>query len=77
MATGHLKGAVCDNKPIRQDQLDAVVWQEIVRLLEDPGLLQAELDRRLKAAQTTDPLKRREDAYVATKSAWRRAWSAC
>jgi len=33
-----------------------------VRLLEDPGLLQAELDRRLQAAQTTDPLKRREDA---------------
>jgi site-specific DNA recombinase len=33
-----------------------------VRLLEDPSLLQAELDRRLQAAQTTDPLKRREDA---------------
>src|SRR5208337_4776549 len=55
-------GAVCDNQPIRQEQLDAVVWQEIVRLLEDPSLLQAELDRRLQAAQTTDPLKRREDA---------------
>ena len=26
----HLKGAVCDNQPIRQEQLDAVVWQEIV-----------------------------------------------
>jgi site-specific DNA recombinase len=58
----HLKGAVCGNKPIRQDELDAVVWQEIVRLLEDPSLLQAELDRRLHAAQTTDPLKRRQDA---------------
>jgi len=58
----HLKGAVCDNKPIPQEQFDAVVWQEIVRLLEDPSLLQAELDRRLHAAQTTDPLKRREDA---------------
>jgi site-specific DNA recombinase len=58
----HRKGAVCDNQPIRQDELDAVVWQEIVRLLEDPSLLQAELDRRLQAAQTTDPLKRREDA---------------
>jgi site-specific DNA recombinase len=58
----HLKGAVCDNQPIRQEQLDAVVWQEIMRLLEDPSLLQTELDRRLQAAQTTDPLKRREDA---------------
>jgi site-specific DNA recombinase len=58
----HLKGAVCDNKPIRQEELDAVVWEEIVRLLEDPSLLQAELDRRLQAAHATDPLKRREDA---------------
>ena len=36
--------------------------RQIMRLLEDPSLLQAELDRRLHAAQTTDPLKRREDA---------------
>ena len=58
----HLKGAVCDNKPIRQEQLDAVVWQEIVRLLENLNLLQAEFDRRLQAAQTIDPLKRRAEA---------------
>jgi len=36
--------------------------RQIMRLLEDPTLLQAELDRRLHAAQTTDPLKRREEA---------------
>jgi site-specific DNA recombinase len=47
---------------IPQEQLDAVVWQEIMRLLEDPRLLQAELDRRLHVGQTTDPLKRREEA---------------
>jgi len=58
----HLRGAVCDNMPIRQDHLDAVVWQEIFRLLEDPSLLQTEVDRRLQAARTTDPLRRREDA---------------
>jgi site-specific DNA recombinase len=58
----HLKRAVCDSKPIRQEQLDTVVWQEIMRLLEDPSLLQGELDRRLQAAQITDLLKRREDA---------------
>ncbi len=57
----HLKGAVCNNQPIRQDQLDAVVWQEIMRLLEDPSIIQEELDRRLQAAKTTDPLKRRQD----------------
>jgi site-specific DNA recombinase len=58
----HLRGAVCDNMPIRQDHLDAVVWQEIFRLLEDPSLLQTEVDRRLQAARTADPLRRREDA---------------
>ena len=57
----HLKGAICDNRPIRQDHLDVVVWQEILRLLEDPSLLQTELDRRLQAARTTDPLMRRKD----------------
>jgi site-specific DNA recombinase len=58
----HLKGAICDNRPIRQDHLDSVVWQEILRLLEDPSLLQTELDRRLQAARTTDPLMRQKDA---------------
>jgi site-specific DNA recombinase len=38
------------------------VWQEILRLLEDPSLLQTELDRRLQTARTTDPLMRRQEA---------------
>ena len=33
-----------------------------MRLLEDPQLIQIELDRRLQAAQRADPAKRREDA---------------
>jgi site-specific DNA recombinase len=57
----HLKGALCDNPPVRQDHLDEVVWQELLRLLEDPNLIQKELDRRLEAARNTDPLKRREE----------------
>ena len=39
-------GAVCDNRPIRQDYLDSFIWTEILRLLDDPALIQAELDRR-------------------------------
>jgi site-specific DNA recombinase len=57
----HLKGALCDCRPIRQDYLDAAVWAEIVRLLEDPGLIQNELNRRQEAARKTDPLRRRVD----------------
>jgi site-specific DNA recombinase len=57
----HLKGAVCENPPVRQDQLDAIVWAEVVRLLEDPNIIQEELDRRLEAARNADPLKQRQE----------------
>ena len=57
----HLKGAVCENPPVRQDQLDAIVWAEVVRLLEDPHIIQEELNRRLEAARNADPLKQREE----------------
>ena len=56
----HLGGPVCDNRPVRQDLLDHVVWNEVVRLLEDPDLIQRELDRRLAAARTSDPTRQRE-----------------
>jgi site-specific DNA recombinase len=57
----HLKGAVCENPPVRQDQLDAVVWTEVVQLLEDPKIIQEELNRRLESARNADPLKRRQE----------------
>ena len=56
-------GPVCDNRPVRQDLLDEVVWMEIVRMPEEPQLVQIELDRRLQAAQRANPTKRREDAH--------------
>ncbi len=58
----HLKGAPCDCGSIRQDYLDATVWTEIMRLLQDPSLIQAELNRRREAANHTDPLRRRVDS---------------
>jgi site-specific DNA recombinase len=58
----HLQGAICDNPPVRQDHLDALVWKELVRLLEDPNVLRKELNRRLEAARKTDPLKQREES---------------
>jgi site-specific DNA recombinase len=53
--------SVCDNRPVRQDLLDRIVWTEIIRLLEDPSLIQTELDRRLAAARASSPTKRREE----------------
>jgi site-specific DNA recombinase len=57
-----LKGPVCTNRPIRQDALDEFVWKEIIRLLDDPMLVQGEIDRRQQAAQNADPLRKREEA---------------
>jgi site-specific DNA recombinase len=58
-----LGGPVCDNKRfVRQDLLDEVVWNEVIRLLEDPTLIQSELDRRLAAARASDPTKKREQS---------------
>jgi site-specific DNA recombinase len=55
-----LKHAICDSPTIRQDYLDGVVWDEVIRLLEDPALLQAEITRRLEAAKQADPTQQRQ-----------------
>ena len=57
-----LGGPVCDNRAVRQDLLDQIVWTEVVRLLEDPTLIQQELDRRLLAARSFGPTKKREQS---------------
>src|SRR6202158_1169577 len=56
----HLGGPRCDSRPVRQDLLDQIVWTEVTRLLEDPALIQHDLDRRLAAARAADPTKQRE-----------------
>jgi site-specific DNA recombinase len=57
----HLNGAVCSSRPVRQDLLDHVVWNEVVRLLENPRLIEEELNRRLEAAQNAAPTRRRRE----------------
>ena len=58
-----LGGPVCDNRRcVRQELLDQIVWAEVIPLLEEPTLLQQELDRRLAAARSSDPTKKREQS---------------
>src|SRR4051794_4366477 len=58
-----LGGPVCDNgRFIRQELLDQIVWAEVIRLLEDPSLIQQELDRRLVAARASDPTRKLEQS---------------
>ncbi|MGH3520284.1 MAG: recombinase family protein [Haloechinothrix sp.] len=48
-------GRVCDNKPVRVDYLDDVVWGQVTALLADPRMVQAELDRRLAELRAANP----------------------
>lgn len=36
----------CGNRSLKQEELDMVVWNEVVRLLKDPSLLEQEIARR-------------------------------
>ncbi len=49
-------GRVCDSKPVRQDHLDDLVWDHVTKLLANPDLIRAELDRRLQEMQSADPV---------------------
>ena len=62
------QGAVCDNPPVRADALDAAIWTEMLTLLENPELVQREIDRRLAAANDTDSHDRRMAALRAESS---------
>ena len=38
--------AKCGNRSLRQEELDSLVWNEVVRLLKEPSLLEQEIARR-------------------------------
>src|SRR5438067_7391508 len=56
----HLKHTGCRCPMFRQDRLDELVWKEVIQLLENPELLQAEIARRVDAAKQADPARRHE-----------------
>jgi site-specific DNA recombinase len=58
----HVGGRVCQSRPVRADELDPLVWGEVRRLLENPELVRAEIDRRLAALRTEHPAARRREA---------------
>ena len=58
----HIGGRVCHSRPIRADELDELVWGEVRRLLQDPALVRAEIDRRLTAARSEHPVARRRES---------------
>jgi site-specific DNA recombinase len=59
-------GRRCTNRPLRQDALDALVWDEVIRLLENPSLVRQEIDRRLAAWRTEHPTTVKRESLVKT-----------
>jgi site-specific DNA recombinase len=57
-------GAICDSKPIRQDYLDAIVWDQVIKLLQNPNLIGSELDRRLRSIRDSSPVKQKRDKLI-------------
>ena len=60
------EGRRCTNRPVRQDALDALVWDEVIRLLEKPALVRQEIDRRLAALRTEHPITVKRESLVKT-----------
>ena len=55
------KGRVCTQRPVRQDYVDDVVWKQVVGLLENPDLIRAEMERRMRDIRESNPTKMRKD----------------
>jgi site-specific DNA recombinase len=60
---GHRRpeGRVCENRPVRLDEVDDLVWTRVLSLLEDPSLIEAEIDRRLSTLRDAHPATGRRD----------------
>jgi site-specific DNA recombinase len=54
----------CNCKPLRQDYLDDIVWQQIVQLLEDPMLIQREVEKRVEETRKASPVLKQKEAIV-------------
>lgn len=54
----------CNCKPLRQDYLDNVVWHQIVELLEDPMLIQREVEKRVEETRKTSPVLKQKEAIL-------------
>ncbi len=57
----HLRGPVCSCRPLPGDYLDELVWQEILRLLRTPQLIQAELEQRRTESLNSSPVQQRQE----------------
>jgi len=57
-------GRVCSCSPIRQDYLDEVVWKQVVQLLENPDLIEKEINRRIEESAYSSITERRKEVLM-------------
>jgi site-specific DNA recombinase len=55
------EGRVCAARHVRIEDVDEPVWAQVLALLENPDLIQAEIERRLEALRAEHPASRRRD----------------
>jgi site-specific DNA recombinase len=55
----HVLATPCTCRPIRVEDLDETVWNQVERLLEEPALIRAELQRRRDESVRSNPLQQR------------------
>ncbi|MEA2218367.1 MAG: site-specific recombinase [Solirubrobacteraceae bacterium] len=65
----------CHSPIVRADELDQLVWDAITRLLCEPHLVGAEIDRRLRSMRESDPAARRSETLASELTRAERAIS--
>jgi site-specific DNA recombinase len=55
----HMLATPCTCRPVRVEDLDDAVWRQVERLLEEPTLIRAELQRRREESLRSNPHQQR------------------
>jgi len=51
----------CPARPVRVEQLDDLVWEQVWQLLNEPELIQREIERRLAEFRQSSPVEQRKE----------------
>ena len=55
------EGRVCRSRPVRLEEIDELVWSQVLALLENPELIKAEIERRLATLRAEHPASHRRE----------------
>jgi site-specific DNA recombinase len=55
------EGRVCRSRPVRLEEIEELDWTQVLALLKNPGLIKAEIERRLAALRAEHPASHRRE----------------